>query len=350
MQFLRQLANAYVLCLLGINWFRKMKSLDWEVLNRAIEWLDSGYKAHLFTVIHTWGSAPRLPGALLVVREDGHLVGSVSGGCIEDDLADKARHQELPKSATVVEYGVSNDDAHRFGIPCGGRLQIFVEPLTESVRLSLLLQSIEQRKLIKRSVNLSTGQVKINQVLPEGPPKIDGDWFHSYFGPQWRLLIIGANQLGAVLASMAQALDFEVLICDPREEIRAEWHVAGVEWIYDMPDDAVLAINPDAHTAIVAVTHDPKLDDMALLEALKSNAFYVGALGSMKNQEKRRERLRMFDLSESEIATLHGPVGLPIGSRTPAEIAVAILAELIQVRAQQFKASVCNPIYEYCKA
>ena len=327
-----------------------MKSLDWEVLSRAVEWLDSGYKAHLFTVIHTWGSAPRLPGALLVVREDGHLVGSVSGGCIEDDLADKARHRDLPQTATVVEYGVSNDDAHRFGIPCGGRLQIFVEPLTDSAHLSLLLQSIEQRKLIKRSVHLSTGQARINQVLPEGPPRVDGDWFHSYFGPQWRLLIIGANQLGAVLASMAQALDFEVLICDPREEIRAEWHVAGVEWIYEMPDDAVLAINPDAHTAIVAVTHDPKLDDMALLEALKSHAFYVGALGSMKNQVKRRERMRMFDLSESEIATLHGPVGLPIGSRTPAEIAVAILAELIQVRARQAKVTVSNPIYEYCKA
>jgi xanthine dehydrogenase accessory factor len=335
---------------LAINWLRKLKSLDWEVLSRAVEWLDSGYKVHLFTVIHTWGSAPRLPGALMVLREDGHIVGSVSGGCIEDDLADKARHQELPQTASVLEYGVSNDDAHRFGIPCGGRLQIFVEPLNDSSQLTLLLQSIEQRKLIKRSVSLSSGKVKVNQVLPEGPPRIDGDWFHSYFGPQWRLLIIGANQLGSVLASMAQVLDFDVLICDPREEIRAEWHVEGVQWIYEMPDDAVLEIKPDAYTAIVAVTHDPKLDDMALLEALKSNAFYVGALGSSKNQEKRRERMRMFDLSESEIATLHGPVGLSIGSRTPAEIAIAILAELIQVRAKQLKAIASKPIYEYCTA
>jgi xanthine dehydrogenase accessory factor len=175
-------------------------------------------------------------------------------------------------------------------------------------------------------------------VQPEGQPRIEGDWFHSYFGPQWRLLIIGANQLGSVLASMAQVLDFDVLICDPREDMRAEWHVEGVEWVYEMPDDAVLEVNPDAFTAIVAVTHDPKLDDMALLEALKSNAFYVGALGSSKNQEKRRERMRMFDLSEAEIATLHGPVGLSIGSRTPAEIAISILAELIQFRAKQLKA------------
>jgi len=317
-----------------------LKSLDWQVLRRAVEWLDSGYKAHLFTVVNTWGSAPRLPGALLVVREDGHLIGSVSGGCIEDDLADKARNNELPQRPTVIEYGVSNNDAHRFGIPCGGRLQIFVEPLNDSAHFLLLLQNIQQRQLIKRSVSLSTGQAILSQVQPEGQPRIEGDWFHSYFGPQWRLLIIGANQLGSVLASMAQLLDFAVLICDPREDMRAEWHVEGVEWVYEMPDDAVLEVNPDAFTAIVAVTHDPKLDDMALLEALKSNAFYVGALGSSKNQEKRRERMRMFDLSEAEIATLHGPVGLSIGSRTPAEIAISILAELIQVRAKQLKAKV----------
>ena len=314
-----------------------MKSADFEVLTRALEWLESGYTAHLFTVVQTWGSAPRLPGAILVVREDGHLIGSVSGGCIEDDLADKARHQTLPKTPSIMEYGISRDEAQRFRIPCGGLLQIFVEPLNTSEQLQLLLNSLQDRKLIKRSVNLNTGQVKLMQVLPEGLPKIEGDWFHTYFGPQWRLLIIGANQLGSMLASMAQVLDFDVLMCEPRQEIREEWHVEGVTWIEGMPDDVVLEINADAHTAIVAVTHDPKLDDMALLEALKSDAFYVGALGSHKNQEKRRERLRMFDLNELEISTLRGPVGLQIGSRTPAEIAIAILAELIQVRAQQLK-------------
>ncbi|HQS37590.1 MAG: hypothetical protein B7Y16_02350 [Methylotenera sp. 24-45-7] len=310
-----------------------MKSLDWEVLTRAAEWLDAGFKVHLFTVVQTWGSAPRLPGALLAVRADGHLIGSVSGGCVEDDLADKARNHALPQTATVIEYGVSNDDAQRFGIPCGGRLQIFVEPLQDSAALKSLLQGMAERKFIRRSVHMSTGKVRLAEVEPEGLPRIDEGWFHSYFGPQWRLLIIGANQLGSVLASMAQVLDFDVFICDPREDMRAEWHVEGANWVYGMPDDVVLDMQADAYTAIVAVTHDPKLDDMALLEALKSNAFYVGALGSQKNQQKRRERMRMFDLTESEIATLRGPVGLAIGSRTPAEIAVSILAELIQVRA-----------------
>lgn len=312
-----------------------MNSLDWEVLSRAVQWLQSGHHAHLFTVVQTWGSAPRLPGAVLVVRDDGHLTGSVSGGCIEDDLADKARDNALPQAPSLIEYGVSRDEALRFGIPCGGRLQIFVEPLTDAAQLQPIVDSMEQRQLIKRSVRISTGEIKLAEALPGSAPSLEGDWFHSYFGPKWRLLIIGANQLGAVLASMAQTLDFDVLICDPREGFRAEWHVAGATWAYGMPDDVVLEIKPDAHTAVVALTHDPKLDDMALLEALRCEAFYVGALGSRKNQEKRRERMRMFDLSETEIARLRGPVGLPISSRTPAEIAVAILAELIQVRAQQ---------------
>lgn len=310
------------------------------MLTRACEWLDAGFKVHLFTVVQTWGSAPRLPGALLAVRADGHLVGSVSGGCVEDDLADKARNHELLQLPALIEYGVSSEDAQRFGIPCGGRLQIFVEPLQDAAPLKSLLQAMSERRFIRRSVHLETGRARLAEVTPEGLPRIEDGWFHSYFGPQWRLLIIGANQLGAVLASMAQVLDFDVYICDPREDMRAEWHVEGAGWLYGMPDDVVLEMQPDAYTAIVAVTHDPKLDDMALLEALKSQAFYVGALGSQKNQQKRRERMRMFDLSEVEIANLRGPVGLSIGSRTPAEIAVSILAELIQVRSSLNRGSI----------
>ncbi len=319
-----------------------MQSSDGEVLLRASEWLQQGYRAHLFTVIQTWGSAPRLPGAILVVREDGHLVGSVSGGCIEDDLADKARHQQLPTQPAILEYGINQAEAQRFGIPCGGQLKIFAEPLAHATQLAPMLDSLSQRRLLKRSVHLHTGEVRHTMVLPEGMPYLEAEWFHSYFGPQWRLLIIGANQLGSVLAAMAQALDFHVMICDPREEMRAEWHVEGADWLPGMPDDVVLDIAPDTHTAIVAVTHDPKLDDMALLEALKSEAIYIGALGSVKNQEKRKQRLRSFDLSEQEVNRLHGPVGLRIGSRTPAEIAVSILAELIQVRSQLQQAGVAQ--------
>jgi xanthine dehydrogenase accessory factor len=152
------------------------------------------------------------------------------------------------------------------------------------------------------------------------------------FGPRWRLLVIGAGQLSRALAEMALALDFEVIVCDPREEYAATWEVANTRFVSEMPDDVVTALQLDPHSAVVAVTHDPKLDDLALLEALKSPAFYVGALGSRGNTAKRRERLKLFDLSEEEIARLHGPVGLHIGARTPAEIAIAILAEVIAVR------------------
>jgi len=312
-----------------------MNSLDWEVLERAVQWLDDGYKAHLFTVVQTWGSSPRLPGAILVVREDGHLIGSVSGGCVEDDLADKARNGGLPKTPSLIEYGVDKDEAQRFGIPCGGRLMIFVEPLQDAAQLQPVIEGIAERKQLRRSIHIDSGEIKLSAGKPGAMPYLEGEWFHNYFGPKWRLLIIGANHLGAMLAQYAQPLDFEVLVCDPREEMRAEWQVSGITWAEGMPDDVVLSIEPDPYTAIVAVTHDPKLDDMALLEALKCNAFYVGALGAQSNQAKRRDRMRMFDMTETEIARLHGPVGLSIGSRTPAEIAISILAEIIQVRTQQ---------------
>ena len=327
-----------------------MNSLDWEVLTRAADWLQAGHRVHLFTVVQTWGSAPRLPGALLAVRDDGHLVGSVSGGCIEDDLADKARNRTLPTTPALLEYGVSRDEAQRYGIPCGGRLQICVEPLQDVAALQPLIAAMAERRLVRRSLHLDSGEVELGAAVPGSMPAIENGCFHSYFGPQWRLLIIGANQLGSLLAQFAQTLDFAVLICDPRAEMRAEWQVPGVEWLDAMPDDAVVALKPDAHTAIVAVTHDPKLDDMALLEALKCDAFYVGALGSRRNQENRRERLRLFDLAEQEIGRLHGPVGLSIGSRTPAEIAVAILAEIIQVRTAQRLAAQPSDSAQVCAA
>ena len=162
--------------------------------------------------------------------------------------------------------------------------------------------------------------------------EFDGKVLKTVHGPRWRLLIIGAGQLSRYLAQMAQALDYHVTVCDPREEYAEGWDLPGVPVDRGYPDDVVQAMNLDAHTAVVAVTHDPKLDDAALLEALKSPAFYVGALGSKANNDKRRKRLAEFDLSAEEIARLHGPVGFKIGSRTPPEIAVAVLAEMTAVR------------------
>ena len=269
---------------------------------------------------------------MLAVRQDGHVVGSVSGGCIEDDLIVQARDGLLPARPTLVTYGVSQEEAARFGLPCGGTLRLVVEKLDLQGWLARVVEVSQSQQLIGRWLDLQTGQSTLTDAKPGQLTGMSDQECHFVYGPHWRLLIIGANQTALALAQIAQMLEFQVIVCDPREEFTADWAMEGVTLQAGMPDDAVLAIQTDTRTAIVALTHDPKLDDMALLEALKSQAFYVGALGSVRNQKSRRARLQLFDLSEEEIGRLRGPVGLQIGSRTPAEIAVAVAAELVQVR------------------
>jgi len=309
-----------------------MDSLDTEVLKQAREWVSAGHTVHLATVVKTWGSAPRQAGAMLAVRKDGRVIGSVSGGCIEDDLIARAQEGRLPAKPEWARYGVSQDEAARFGLPCGGTLRLVIEPLTQSDWLELVVTTTETQQLIGRWLDMSTGISTLTNARPGQLTEVKEDGCHFIYGPHWRLLIIGANQTARALAQIATMLEFQVIICDPREEFTADWDMQGVTLQPGMPDDAVLEIQTDSRTAIVAITHDPKLDDMALLEALKSKAFYIGALGSTRNQAKRRERLLSFDLSEQEVDRLHGPVGLQIGSRTPAEIAVAVGAQLVQVR------------------
>jgi xanthine dehydrogenase accessory factor len=309
-----------------------MDSLDTEVLKKAREWVLAGHVVHLATVVKTWGSAPRQAGSMLAVRKDGRVVGSVSGGCIEDDLIARAQEGRLPLQPEWARYGVSQDEAARFGLPCGGTLRLVIEPVTHCDWLEPVVIATESQQLIGRWLDMSSGQSTLTDARPGQLTEVKEDGCHFVYGPHWRLLIIGANQTAKSLAQIAAMLEFQVIICDPREEFTADWDMPGVSLQAGMPDDAVLEIQTDSRTAIVAITHDPKLDDMALLEALKSKAFYVGALGSVRNQVKRRERLLSFDLSAQEVDRLHGPVGLQIGSRTPAEIAVAVGAQLVQVR------------------
>ncbi len=309
-----------------------MNSLDTEVLQTAFDWLREGHTVHLATVVQTWGSAPRQAGAMLAVRKDGRVVGSVSGGCIEDDLIARAQAGQLPSKPEWARYGVSQEEAARFGLPCGGTLRLVIEPLNLNDWIDRVIEVTQTQQLIGRWLDLTTGVSTLTDARPGQLTEVKDDGCHFVYGPHWRLLIIGANQTAQALAQIATMLEFQVIVCDPREEFTADWNMPGVSLQPGMPDDAVLEIQTDARTAIVAITHDPKLDDMALLEALKSKAFYVGALGSSRNQSKRRQRLLDFDLTEQDIARLHGPVGLQIGSRTPAEIAVAVGAHLVQVR------------------
>ncbi|OFZ88408.1 MAG: hypothetical protein A2V78_01675 [Betaproteobacteria bacterium RBG_16_64_18] len=310
-----------------------MDSVDLEVVRTALRWLEAGRSATLGTIVHTWGSGPRPVGAMVVVRDDGQVVGSVSGGCVEDDLIEKVRAKSVAvKKPETIVYGVTKDQAERFKLPCGGTLELVLEPVGRDSGLKELLACIERHELIARFLDMETGAVRMQPGRWSDMVEFDGKVLKTVHGPRWRLLIIGAGQLSRYLATMAQALDYHVVVCDPREEYEQGWDTPAVPINRGMPDDVVLEMNMDAHSAVVALTHDPKLDDLALLEALKSPAFYVGALGSKKNNDARRERLAQFDLSAAEIARLRGPVGLKIGSKTPPEIAVAILAEMTAMR------------------
>ena len=309
-----------------------MNSLDLEVLTQARAWHAAGQPVWLVTVIETWGSAPRPPGALLAMRGDGLVVGSVSGGCVEDDLIERVRHGERIDHPSLVSYGVTKEEAARFGLPCGGNLRLVQEPLKDVAWIDEVLARTGRHELVARRLELATGRVVIESAVRGEAFQFDGNSLRALFGPRWRLVIIGAGQLSRVLAEMALALDFDVVCCDPREEYHLTWDVADTTFSRAMPDELVVDLQLDPHSAVVALTHDPKLDDMALLEALKSPAFYVGALGSRSNTRKRKERLALFDLSADEIDRLHGPEGLDIGARTPAEIALSVLAEVVAVR------------------
>jgi xanthine dehydrogenase accessory factor len=310
-----------------------MESLDLRVLADALAWRHAGHAVTLVTVVDTWGSAPRPPGALLAVRGDGVVSGSVSGGCVEDDLIARIKAGERTQLPSMIAYGVSKEEAARFGLPCGGTLRLVQEPLVESGWVEELLARTAAHELVARTLTLATGQVQLAAATREARMQFDGSRLTTLFGPCWRLLLVGAGQLSQAVAHIATLLDFEVLVCDPREEYATTLNVPGAVRVPGMPDDAVRDLQPDSHTAVVALTHDPKLDDMALLEALRSGAFYVGALGSARNQARRRERLaEHFDLTAAELDRLHGPVGLRIGAKTPAEIAVAILAEIIECK------------------
>jgi xanthine dehydrogenase accessory factor len=308
-----------------------MNSMDVEVIRTALDWQGRGHRVVMGTVVRTWGSAPRPPGSLMIIRDDGQVAGSVSGGCIEDDLIGRVARGELAgRSPEVTTYGASAEEAQRFGLPCGGSVQVVLEPLRASSLLRELIVAIDGHQLVSRRLDLATGLVTLGAAQAGDTVRFDGKQLTTVHGPRMRLMIVGGGQLSRYLASMAVMLDYRVTVCDPRPEYHEGWDaMEGVTLSRSMPDDLVLAMNLDANSAVVAVTHDPKLDDLALMEALRTPAFYVGALGSLRNNQARRQRLaEHFDMSAAELARLRGPVGLNLGALTPPEIALAIVAEM----------------------
>ncbi len=315
-----------------------MDNVDLQVMRTIADWCRAGHRVVLGTITRTWGSAPRPPGSTVAVREDGLIAGSVSGGCIEDDLIDKARGGVLATGVPqVIRYGIDADAAHRFGLPCGGLIELVLEPVLPRTRLDELLRRLADGQRVRRVLSIASGEVDL-QPAGQGQAMSDelllsDTTLTTHHGPHWRLLLIGAGQMTQYLAQMAGALGYQVIVCDPREEYAEGFAIEGATLLRSMPDDTVRDLRVDGHTAVIALTHDPKLDDLALMEALTSEAFYVGAIGSRANQARRRERLiEHFGLSAAQLDRLHGPVGLKNGARTPPEIAVSILAELTAVR------------------
>ena len=325
-----------------------MENLDVMVLRTLRDWRLAGQRALLATVVRTWGSSPRPVGSIMALREDGTVVGSVSGGCIEDDLIYQytqayaagqtegaaVQGKAIPSGPPAfIKYGVSADEAHRFGLPCGGTLELLLEFDPSAADLATLVSALEAGQLMQRQVRLQDGAV--TQSLSAAPAELSvtATELVNTFGPEYRMLLIGAGQLTEYLATMALFSGFAVTVCDPREEYRSAWSVAGAVVLSDMPDDVVNAFKPDRRSCVIALTHDPKLDDLALLEALNTKAFYIGAIGSRRNNEARHQRMaEHFELSESTLARLRGPIGIYIGSKTPSEIAVSVMAEVLAVK------------------
>lgn len=328
------------------------------VLRNLRDWRKSGHRALLATVVRTWGSSPRPVGSIMALCDGGSVVGSVSGGCIEDDLIDRftkayahavrvanstpstpqgtesADLSQIPSGPPQhVKYGITADEAHRFGLPCGGTLELLLEFDPEPAQLEELVQRLEKGELVQRITVLATGESHLQTSTSPQDLQIDAEKLVNTFGPEYRMLLIGAGQMTEYLATMALFNGFAVTVCDPREEYRGAWSVAGVALSSDMPDDVVRTFAPDRRSCVIALTHDPKLDDLALLEALESDAFYIGAIGSRRNNTARHERMKEhFDQTDASLARLRGPIGIYIGSKTPAEIAVSIMAEVLAVK------------------
>lgn len=303
-----------------------MRSIDYEVVDKCLDWLRKNYTVYLITVLKTWGSAPRPNGSLLAIREDGQMMGSVSGGCLEAYLFNEFIFRKDVCFPCVESF---DNSIQSLSLPCDSTIQLLLEKLNVADSLLRVHEQLSKNESIARSVNLNTGEIWFSPYTKDQAVQQDVNVVTRNFSPQDSLLLIGAVDLSRYISEIGVMLGYQIHVCDPRQEHRDAWCMSTVDVLSCMPDDAVKELVKNSTWSVLALSHDPKLDDMALMEALKSPAKYVGALGSEANNRKRRQRLEQLGLHKQEIARLHGPIGFGIGSRTPAEIAVAIFAELI---------------------
>ena len=301
-----------------------------KLLQTAQLWLQNGETVYLFHVAQTWGSSPRPPGSLMAVNGSGQHTGSVSGGCVESDLFQRISAGEFQQQQIMLlEY--SNESQPQITLPCRGQMQIVLEVLHDVETLQPIIEAIESRQSLTREIHIIQAQIHFHQQR-RYHARFENNVLTEPYGAGWRVLLIGANDLAQHVASQCQVLGYEVIIADPRESYRQNWQLADCELTALMPDEAVEKYVTDEYSAVLALTHDPKLDDLAIIQALDGPAFYLGALGSKRSAVRRKETFRKMNIPVAQIDKLDAPIGLNIGSRTPAEIAVAIAAKLIQVR------------------
>jgi xanthine dehydrogenase accessory factor len=307
----------------------------------ALAWHTAGIGAVLATVVQTWGSAPRRAGSMLVISGDGQMQGSVSGGCVEGAVVLEAQEALQDGQHRVLEYGVSDEDAFAVGLACGGTIKILVEPVGSALPIDLLEQLVAgraTRQALAYEVNIESG---VRRLLHGGHPdrlrldrsglEDDDETFVAVHNPPLRLICVGAVHIAQALVPMARIAGYDPVLIDPRAAFAASDRFPGETILEDWPDEAVAKLGLDARTALVLLTHDPKLDDPALQAALDAECFYIGALGSKRTHAKRVDRMTAAGFSAAQIDRIHGPIGLDIGAAGPAEIAVSVLAEITAV-------------------
>ncbi len=307
----------------------------------ALDWHRGGIGAALATVVQTWGSAPRRVGAQLAIGGDGRIAGSVSGGCVEGAVIVEAIEAMEAGEQRLLEFGVSDEDAFAVGLACGGTIRVLVEPVGSILPVAMLEELVAaraRRQALAYVVDLENGARRLvrggfaeRMRMDRSGLEEDGRTFVAVHNPPLRLFVVGAVHIAQALVPMARIAGYDPVVIDPRETFASEARFPGETILTDWPDEAVAALGLDARTALVLLTHDPKIDDPALLAGLRADCFYIGALGSTRTHAKRVARMQAAGISEADIGRIHGPIGLDIGAAGPAEIALAILAQMTAV-------------------
>jgi xanthine dehydrogenase accessory factor len=310
------------------------------VIKQLNLWLAQGFQPWLATVIETYGSSPRPVGSMMIYHPEKGIIGSLSGGCIEQELMSQLAGEDSSITVscpTIIRYGDSAEQRSRLALPCGGHLDILLEKINPQDKQHFLTleNALHSRQWISRHIDLINASLEVVNEISELDIQRKPNKIIHAIKPHDKLLLIGAGEVSRCLAEICKNLEFEITLCDFRDEFLQGWYVEDVQIIKTMPDDLIAEAFHDYHCAIVALAHDPRVDDMAMMQALKTEAFYVGAMGSFITSTKRRERLLELELNTEQIEKLHAPIGVDIRSRTPYEIAVSIAAQLIAERSKR---------------